>query len=142
MIADDAAFVQARDVARTLLGAPAEVNKFVGSGRNSRIYKVRSNQQEFALKQYPLCTGDSGNRLATEVGALRLMERHRVDTVPRVVGVDNDRGYALLTWIDGSAVREPMNADVDAALGALQSVFPFRGVVRGETAVYGPGMFP
>jgi fructosamine-3-kinase len=119
VIAGDTALAQAQDVARTILGAPVEVNHFVGGGCNSRIYKVRFEQREFALKQYPLSVGNSEGRLAAEVGALRLMERHRVDGVPRVVGVDQNRGYALLTWIDGSTVREPTNADVDAALAFL-----------------------
>ena len=126
MIAGDTALAQARDVARTILGATVEVNHFVGGGCNSRIYKVRFKQQEFALKQYPLSAGESGGRLAAEVGALRLMERHRVNAVPRVVGVDHDRGYALLTWIDGSAVREPTNADVDAALAFLETIHGLR----------------
>lgn len=126
MIAADTALAQAQDVARTILGAPAEVNHFVGGGCNSRIYKVRFKQQEFALKQYPLGVGDSEGRLAAEVGALRLMERHRVDSVPRVVGVDQNRGYALLTWIDGSAVREPTDADVDAALVFLETIHGLR----------------
>jgi len=126
VIAGDAAFAQAQDVARMLLGAPIEVDRFVGSGLNSRIYKVRFKHEEFALKQYPLNAGDSGDRLAAEIGALRLMARHRVDGVPRVVGVDRDRGYALLTWIDGSAVREPTNADVDAALVFLESIHGLR----------------
>ena len=30
------------------------------------------------------------------------MEAHRINAVPRVVGVDSDRGYALLTWIEGA----------------------------------------
>ena len=54
------------------------------------------------------------------------MERHRINAVPRVVGVDHDRGYALLTWIDGSAVREPTNADVDAALAFLETIHGLR----------------
>ena len=58
MIAADTALAQAQDVARTILGAPVEVNHFVGGGCNSRIYKVRFKQQEFALKQYPLGVGD------------------------------------------------------------------------------------
>lgn len=130
MIAADTALAQAQDVARTILGAPIEVSHFVGGGCNSRIYKVRFKQQEFALKQYPLSVGDLGGRLVAEVGALRLMERHRVDAVPRVVGVDQDRGYALLTWIDGSAVREPTNADVDAALAFLETIHGLRQLPR------------
>ena len=128
MTAGDAAFAQAQDVARMLLGAPVEVNRFAGGGLNSRIYNVRFKEEEFALKQYPLSAADTADRLAAEVGALRLMERQRIDGVPRVVGVDRDRGYALLTWIDGSLVREPTNADVDAALAFLETIHGLRRI--------------
>lgn len=128
MIAADPALAQALDVAKALLGAPVEVNQLVGGGRNSRIYKVQCKQQEFALKQYPSRGDESRDRLSTEVGALRLLERHQVNAVPRVIGVDRDRGYALLTWIDGAAVCEPTDADVDAALALLESIHALRAM--------------
>ena len=65
-----------------------------------------SGESAFALKQYPSRQDDPRDRLATEVGALRLMERYRIDTVPRVLGVDDEHGYALLSWIDGSDVTK------------------------------------
>ena len=97
---------QARDVVDALIGAPAEIERLVGGGRNSRIYHVQSGSKEFALKQYPSRADDPRDRLSTEVGALNLMERYHIDSVPRVVGVDHQRGFALLSWIDGAAVTD------------------------------------
>lgn len=122
----DDTLAQAGDVARALLGAAATVSQLPSGGRNSRIYSVEFQQDKFALKQYPLRAGDSRDRLSTEVGALQLMQRHGLETVPRVVGIDHERGYALLTWIDGSAVREPTVGDVDAALTFLEAVHRLR----------------
>jgi hypothetical protein len=122
----DQGLAQATEVARGLVGEAVEVRRFAGGGRNSRIWHVRSGQHEFALKQYPSRQEDTRDRLSTEVGALRLMERYCIDTVPRVVNVDNDRGYALLSWIDGRDVLSVSDADIDAAVVFLATIHALR----------------
>ncbi len=126
MTTPDPALAQVRDVAQTLVGAGVEVRRLLGGGRNSRIYHVRHGGREFALKQYPSKRDDPRDRLSTEMGALRLMERHHVEPVPRVVGVDRDRGYALLTWIEGSEVTAVEDKDIDAAVAFLAAVHALR----------------
>lgn len=127
MDAHDGGLACARDVARTLVGDGIEISRLVTGGRNSRIWHVRSGGRAFALKQYPSGADDPRDRLRTEVGALRLMERFRIDTVPRVLGIDRERGYALLTWIEGRDVNEVRDADIDAAIGFLSAIHGLRG---------------
>jgi hypothetical protein len=123
----NSAFVEARGVAEALLGAPVEVHHLAAAGgRNSRIYRIDCGARNFALKQYPSRQADARDRLGTEVGALTLMERCNVSDVPRVVGVDRNHGYALLTWIDGAAVGEVADADVDAAIAFLGAIHALR----------------
>jgi len=122
----DPGFAQAKAVARTLAGDAAEISRLVTGGRNSRIWRVRSGERAFALKQYPARQDDPRDRLSTEVAALRLMERYRIDVVPRVLGVDGERGYALLSWIDGEDVKEVGDADIDAAVAFLSAVHGLR----------------
>jgi hypothetical protein len=117
---------QAEEAARRLVGEAVEVARFEGGGRNSRIWCVRSDGRAFALKQYPSRRVGQRDRLATEVGALRLMERHHIDAVPRVLGVDSERGYALLSWIAGSDVTEVRDADIDAAAAFLGAIHALR----------------
>jgi Phosphotransferase enzyme family len=124
--ARDGGLVQATEVACALVGGAVEVTRLVTAGRNSRIWRVRSGEQDFALKQYPSRRDDPRDRLPTEVGALRLMERCRIDTVPRVLGVDGKHGYALLSWIDGSNVTEVGDADIDAAVAFLSAIHALR----------------
>jgi len=92
---DSTRLTRAYDAVRALIGAPAEIEHLHGGGRNSRIYHVRSGSREFALKQYPSRSDDPRDRLSTEVGALNLMESYRINTVPRVAGVDRERGFVL-----------------------------------------------
>jgi hypothetical protein len=122
----DGGLDQAVEVARALIGGAVEVNRLATRGRNSRIWHVYSSGREFALKQYPSRQDDPRDRLSTEVGALRLMERYDITTVPRVLGCDRKRGYALLSWIDGSEVSEISDADVDAAILFLAAIHGLR----------------
>lgn len=127
MSTQDGALVQATAVARALVGDAVAVNRLGSGGRNSRIWRVTSGDRAFALKQYPSRRDDPRDRLATEVGALRLMERYHIDTVPRVLGIDGERGYALLSWIDGGDVTDVGDADIDAAVAFLAAVHALRG---------------
>lgn len=122
----DAGLTQAQEVVGTLVKGPAQVEHLVTGGRNSRIYHVRCPQGEFALKQYPSRADDPRDRLATEVGALDLMKRHKIDIVPRVIGVDADRGFALLSWINGTEVVDIAGSDIDAAVAFLTAVHGMR----------------
>jgi hypothetical protein len=126
--APDQGLARAAEVARGLVGDAVEVSQFVTGGRNSRIWRVRSGGRDFALKQYPPRQDDTRDRLSTEVGALRLMERYRIDTVPRVIGTDSDRGYALLSWIDGGDVLAVSDADIDAAVEFLAAIHALRAM--------------
>jgi hypothetical protein len=54
------------------------------------------------------------------------MERFHIDTVPRVLGIDSPRGYALLSWIDGNDVIDVHDSDVDAAIAFLRAVHALR----------------
>lgn len=126
MTASDSGLAQAKHVAQRLIGAGVEVRHLIAGGRNSRIYHVRRDDKEFALKQYPSRRDDPRDRLATEVGALRLMEDHHVTSVPRVVGIDRERNYALLTWIEGSEVATIGAKDIECAVAFLAAVHTLR----------------
>jgi hypothetical protein len=116
----------AREVASALLGAPAAVEQIFGGGRNSRIWRVDAAGGRFALKQYPSRRDDPRDRFATEVGALRLMESRGIDVVPRVVALDREQGFVLLSWIEGSPVGEIGETDIDAAGAFLSSIHGLR----------------
>ena len=120
------ALAEATEVAQALVGGAVTVSRLVTGGRNSRIWHVANGARVFALKQYPSRRDDPRDRLSTEVGALRLMERYHIDMVPRVLGVDGEHGYALLSWIDGSDVAEVSDADIDAAIVFLTAIHGLR----------------
>jgi hypothetical protein len=119
-----------------MLAGPAEVEHLRGGGRNSRIYKVRSQDNNFALKQYPSRSDDARDRLSTEVAALRLMQNHDIDAVPRVIAVDRTRNFVLLSWIDGVPLEEAADADIDSAIHFLTSIHTLRLVPEAAEQPY------
>jgi hypothetical protein len=113
---------QISDVAGSLAGAQVEAVEQVGGGRNSRVFRIDCDGRRFALKQYPSRDEDPRDRLATEVGALALMAQFKLTVVPRVVAIDASRGFALLSWIDGTPVEEVTTSDIDAAVAFLSAI--------------------
>jgi fructosamine-3-kinase len=117
---------QAFEVARRLAGDGAAVSQLQSGGRNSRIYRVESGGVTYALKQYPSKAFDPRDRLATEVGALRLMEQAQLPGVPRVIAVDSKQGYALLSWLEGAVPDRLADSDIDAAVNFLGAIHQLR----------------
>jgi hypothetical protein len=115
-------------VARQLAGTPARVEQLASGGRNSRIYRVEGTGETYALKKYPSRQFDPRDRLATEVGALRLMEQAGLANVPRIIAVDPERGYALLGWLEGVVPASLTDADIDAASAFLRAIHGLRSV--------------
>jgi hypothetical protein len=114
------------DAARALIGTSVDSIEPVGGGRNSRVYRARAAGTDYALKQYPPRTDDPRDRLGTEVKALRLMERNRLDRVPRCLGTDEQHGFALLSWLDGVPPDCISDADIDQAAAFLGAVHALR----------------
>ena len=127
MTAPDPQLEAAITAAAAMLGAPPDaVEPVRSSGRNSRVYRVRSGRDSFALKHYPPDRGRDRDRIGTEAGALDLLNRHGVIAVPRLFGRDAARGYLLFEWIEGGRVSAPNTGDIDAALKFLADVHALR----------------
>jgi hypothetical protein len=109
-----------------LVGGPVDRLARVGAGRNSRVYRVESSSGTFALKQYPSREDDPRDRLGSEIGALDWMAKHGFETVPRVIAVDRERNFALLSWVEGELVRAVRIEDVDQALAFLSRLHGLR----------------
>lgn len=132
----ESAGIAVEAVAQELAGrALVEAPELVGGGRNSRIHRISTRDERFALKQYFARRGDARDRLGIEVGALGLMERRGIDAVPRIVALDRARGFVLMTWIEGLPVNSPGERDIDLAADFLAEV-------HGLSAAPGAELFP
>lgn len=109
-------------VARRLVGEPVLHMRRIGGGRNSRVFRVETADRVFALKKYPSIEDDPRDRLGVETNALRWMAKHQLDMVPRVIATDTISNSALLSWAEGSVVRDVVASDIDQAVDFLTAL--------------------
>lgn len=89
-----------------------------GGGGNSRLYRIVSvNGSAFALKSYPPSPARMNERAAREFAALSFVTAHDPQgRVPPPFAIDDNGGYGLYEWVEGSPVRKASDDDVTALL--------------------------
>ena len=122
-------------VARALAPGRVEAVTELRHGNNSRVFRVDTAGDRFALKRYPAT--DNRPRLAAEVAALRYFERHAIERTPRVVAVAPERHAALFTWLEGEKVRTVSDADI-AEFAQFQIALDRVRLCSGSTATLAP----
>lgn len=117
MMPSSAAEASAHAAAVKLLGASPAAMIPVSGGGNNRLYRLTDTAgHDHALKSYPRQASDPRDRLGTEFAALSFLAAHDVSAVPKPLARDDDSGFALYEWIEGSPVGQPEEGDVEAAL--------------------------
>jgi Ser/Thr protein kinase RdoA (MazF antagonist) len=106
-------------LASALCGRPVTAIAPAGRGGNNRLFQVETAEGRFALKLYPKVAGDDRDRLGVEFNALRFLNRHGIAETPIALMADPSEGAALYSWVDGTAVGSPGDADIDAAAAFL-----------------------
>lgn len=121
-------------LAATLVGRPVTALTSVTGGANSRVYRAATAGKTYALKLYPAGHGDGRDRLGAETTALAFLARHGVDCVPTLVAFHRNQagfdwaGMAAFGWVNGGPVNEIGPAEIDAALGFLNTLHRLRNV--------------
>ena len=115
-------------ICREHLGSPALSVDRIGSGRNSRVFRVALADRTVVVKFYRRDAGDTRDRLATEFGALRFLWENGVRVVPRAIADDRSHYCAIYEYIDGE-LPDPSGVtdrDVDALVDFLAGLQPLR----------------
>ncbi len=97
---------------QTGMGQPVCRRRLSG-GANNAVFRVDLKDQAFLLKQYFSDPLDDRDRFGSEVAFLKFAWTHGIRAVPQVLASSQERGLALLEFIDGapvspSAVSEPL----------------------------------
>lgn len=98
------------EAARALSPHPVRAVSELGSGNNSRVFKIDTASHAFALKKYPKT--DDRDRLGAEVAAVRFFERNRIERTPRLVATEPVARFGLFTWLEGSPVSELSESEI------------------------------
>ncbi len=94
--------------ANGMVGEPLHhIEKIVGRG-NSKVYKIMTtNNESYALKQYPDQASDKRSRLKIEFTALNLLSQNNITNVPKSVNKSEELDIGLYEWIKGEKVSKP-----------------------------------
>jgi len=97
--------------AARLAPAPVTAIAEVRKGGNSRVFKITTAAGSYALKKYP--ADDRRDRQGAEARALAFFARAKLGRTPSLVASDHGAHASLLSWIEGAAVAEVSDAEVD-----------------------------
>jgi Phosphotransferase enzyme family len=96
--------------AERLAPAPVRTIEEVRKGGNSRVFKITTATDAYALKNYP--ADDRRDRQGAEARALAFFVRAKLGRTPRLVATDHDAHVSLLSWVEGAALAHVSDADV------------------------------
>ena len=101
-----------------LLGRSGGCAERIGRGRNSRVYRVSCDGEEYIAKFYFGTTADGRDRLEVEFAALQFLWDHGVRCIPEPIRADPLRKVALYSFVTG----EPMEVSQVSADDAEQLI--------------------
>ena len=105
-----------------LIGRDITSIQRIGSGRNSKVYKLLcENSLSCIAKIYFRHGSDERNRLQVEFASLQFLWKHEVRCIPQPIVMDTDLGYAIYEYIDGTKIapEEVSENDIDYAVQFL-----------------------
>src|SRR5439155_25386128 len=79
----------------------------LNGGKNNRVYRYRSRDGEFVLKEYFKHPGDPRDRCATEFAFISFLWKNGVRCVPEPIEMRGESGAALYEFVDGKHLTEP-----------------------------------
>ena len=118
----DAQTEAALQAVTALLGRRPDSITGVRGGRNSRVYRVMTGDDSFALKQYFRHQGDNRDRMLTEFTALQFMGAAGIGAIAAPIASSPTADCALVEWIAGAPIasdsvnREELDQGVDFLL--------------------------
>lgn len=115
--------LRAKEAARRLLAVPIHDISLATSGANSRVFRIETGSELFALKAYPGRKGDLRRRANIEWDALTFLRANGLTAPPRPIALDKGGQFLVMEWIDGRRVECHDAADVSDAAGFIKEIF-------------------
>lgn len=84
-----------------------------GSGANSRIYRLETSDNVYALKFYREGKKHFNDRLKSEQRALKLFHENGILNTPKIYSCDIENNCVLMEWINGNIISKPNSSDVE-----------------------------
>jgi hypothetical protein len=98
----------------------------IKAGRNSEVWRLFNDQGQWILKNYYQHSTDSRDRLGTEYGFLTFLENHKIDQVPKPIGIDHRFGRGLYTFLSGKRPTQITSSHICQAAAFFRSINEYR----------------
>lgn len=108
-----------------LVGTAVDSAERIGTGRNSRVYRVRAKGAEYAAKFYFKPTADGRDRLQVEFAALNFLWERGVRDIAQPLRADAARQVALYQFLPG----EPVDS-AGVSSGDIAQLVSFVGALK------------
>lgn len=97
-------------------GIPASfVSSPIRSGRNSAVFKISSDENQWVLKHYFRHDADNRNRLNAESQFLNFLNQAGCQSVAKLTAIDESRQLALYSFIHGTKPYTITDSHIDQA---------------------------
>jgi thiamine kinase-like enzyme len=112
------------NIVQKFLGEGVSIKKVTqsGHGANSRIFRVETEKDVFALKFYRRGKDNFNDRLNAEKLALTLFKKHGISSIPSIYGEDLINNCVLIEWVDGKVISSPTKVDLKQSIDFLKKV--------------------
>jgi len=116
----------AGDIIERHLGQPCLAVSRARSEGNNRVYRVRTEASDFAVKFYPPQKEDPRDRLDQEYLALTFMSGHGIAAVPKPIAIDRENHCGVYEWVSGETVSDSSGAEIDAMIALASALAGLR----------------
>jgi hypothetical protein len=112
-----------KSIALELCPFPVSEVSFAGSGSNSRIFKIKTSEQDYALKFFRKNPNDVNNRLAAELAASQFFKKFNIPNTSELIQYSDIYNCALFNWIEGTKIEQITRSEIDGALSFIRKIF-------------------
>lgn len=98
-----------------------QINSVEGRG-NSKIFKIVTKKQNFAVKLYPDKNLDHRRRQQIEFEALNLLAKESFENIPSIVFKDDELNLSAFSWIEGTEPKKINKDHINEAIKFLKKL--------------------
>ena len=94
----------------------------IEGGRNSRIFRVETSDNVYALKFFRPDKNGKMERFEAETTALRIFKENGIAVTPKIMAEDRNNNCSLMEWIEGDQVLEYGAVEIKALASFVKNV--------------------
>jgi thiamine kinase-like enzyme len=91
-------------------------------GRNNQVWQISTNKNKFIIKIYPNLKKNVKSRLLKEFNFLKILEKNKLNLVPKSVDIDKKKNLAMYTFLPGKKIRRINSSYINQCVNFIQKI--------------------